>query len=144
MQKGKILAIDYGQKSIGLAVSDQDRMMAFGRGVLKNSDKEVVLAKLADLIVHENVNELIVGLPMGQSGEETSQTTVIRTFAAQLENHLKTKGINLPIGFLDESFSSFEANNRLAEIGVKSPDRKKTEDEMAAIILIHRFIDFRP
>lgn len=144
MPKGKVLAIDYGQKSIGLAVSDQDRMMAFGRGVIKNTDKQLVLGKIADLIVSEQAIEVIVGLPMGLNAEETPQTALIRLFAGELEEFLKSRKIPIPIGFLDESFSSYEANKRLEEIGIKSHDRKKTEDEMAAIILIHRFIDFRP
>jgi len=138
------LAIDYGQKSIGLAVSDQNRVMAFGRGKIVNKDKDKVLAALADLVVLEKIVEIIVGLPMGKSGEETPQTTIIRKFAGQLKSYLQERKMTVTIGFLDESFSSFEANKMLAELGVKSQDRKKTEDEMAAIILIHRYIDFRP
>lgn len=144
MKEGKLLAIDYGQKSIGLAVSDQARMMAFGRGTLNNVGKDKVLESIIDLIVKDEVVEVIVGLPLGVEGQETAQTAVIREFAGELQKILDARKMAVKIAFLDESFSSFEANKILAELGVKSPDRKKTEDEMAAIILIHRYIDFRP
>ena len=144
MDKGKVLAIDYGQKSIGLAVSDQQRTMAFGRGVLKNTDKNKVLAKISDLIEEEQIKEILIGLPQGPNGEETKQTALIRDFAANLKIYLEDQKLVILMSFMDESFSSFEANKILTELGVKSHDRKKTEDEMAAIVLIHRYIDFRP
>lgn len=144
MDKGKVLAIDYGQKSIGLAVSDQQRTMAFGRGVLKNIDKNKVLAKISDLIEQEQIKVILIGLPQGPNGEETKQTALIRDFATTLKIYLDTQKLAIIMNFMDESFSSFEANKILTEIGVKSHDRKKTEDEMAAIVLIHRYIDFRP
>jgi putative Holliday junction resolvase len=144
MKEGKVLAIDYGQKSIGLAVSDRARMMAFGHGTLKNTDKDKVLAAIADLINSEEIAVVIVGLPLGKEGEETVQTAVIRKFAGELKDFFEVRKMAVEMDFLDESFSSFEANKILAGLGVKSPDRKKTEDEMAAIVLVHRYIDFRP
>ena len=144
MMKGKVLAIDYGQKSIGLAVSDADRMMAFGRGVLRNVDRDGTLKSVLVMIDSEDISEVVIGLPLGKIGEETVQTKIIRDFADELSVQMRESKIEIPVTFLDESFSSFEANNILMKLGVKSEDRKKTEDEMAAIVLIHRFIDFRP
>ncbi len=144
MMKGKVLAIDYGQKSIGLAVSDADRMMAFGRGVLRNIDRDGTLKSVLLMIDSEDISEVVIGLPLGKNGEETVQTKIIRDFADELSVQMRESKIEIPVTFLDESFSSFEANNILMKLGVKSEDRKKTEDEMAAIVLIHRFIDFRP
>ncbi len=144
MMKGKVLAIDYGQKSIGLAVSDADRMMAFGRGVLRNVDRDGTLKSVLVMIDSEDISEVVIGLPLGKNGEETVQTKIIRDFADELSVQMRESKIEIPVTFLDESFSSFEANNILMKLGVKSEDRKKTEDEMAAIVLIHRFIDFRP
>ncbi len=144
MMKGKVLAIDYGQKSIGLAVSDADRMMAFGRGVLRNIDRDGTLKSVLLMIDSEDISEVVIGLPLGKNGEETVQTKIIRDFADELSVQMRESKIEIPVTFLDESFSSFEANIILMKLGVKSEDRKKTEDEMAAIVLIHRFIDFRP
>lgn len=148
MNKGRILAIDYGQKSIGLAVSDEGRQMAFGRGVLKNVSGEIglqqVLLKIVNMCRLEGITMILIGLPMGVNNQETVQTERIRLFAKELADSLVLAELNWPIEFIDESFSSFEANGILTKIGVKGKDKKKTEDEMAAIILIHRYIDFKP
>lgn len=144
MSKGKLLAIDYGAKKIGLAVSDSDQQMAFGRGILANNNLEQVMGALLELVKAEQIVKVIVGLPMGGDGEDTPQTLSIRAFAEQLRNFLDKDGLQIVIDFIDESFSSFEANQFLHQIGVAGRDRKKTEDELAAIFLIHRYIDFRP
>lgn len=144
MEKGKLLAIDYGAKSIGLAVSDRDRMMAFGRGKIVNKNLEQVLDELFRLLNDEEIVRILIGLPLGEDGEETPQTLRIRDFGERLSNFLKQKGLNILMEYVDESFSSFEANQILRDLGVKGLDRKKTEDELAAMILIHRYIDFRP
>jgi len=148
MDKGRILAIDYGQKSIGLAVSDTARLMAFGRGVLRNIPGEEaftqVLLKLVNLMKVEDISLVLIGLPLGPNQEETVQTAKIRLFSEKLRGFMKISELDIPIEFIDESFSSYEANKILSGIGVKSVDQKKTEDEMAAIVLIHRYIDFKP
>jgi putative pre-16S rRNA nuclease len=144
MTKGKILAIDYGGAAIGLAVSDIDRQMAFGRGVLRKMTLEQIFQKIMELVEDESIVLILIGLPLGKEGEETKQTEKIRAFAEKMSNFLTENGLNIDIDYIDESFSTFEAGNILKELGVKGRDRKTTEDEMAAIILVHRYIDFRP
>lgn len=142
-KKGKVLAIDYGASSIGLAITDSERMMAFGRGVLKNSGLEEVMQKIAALLDKENIAVIVLGLPFSKEGEETPQTVRIRGFGDKLGNYLHDQGFNVDIEYIDESFSTFEANLILKDIGVDPRERKMTEDEMAAIILAQRYIDFR-
>lgn len=144
MAKGKLLAIDYGARHIGLAVSDSDRQMAFGRGTLLNKNIQQVFEDLYRMASVEQVSLILLGLPMGADGSDTPQTLKIRAFAEDFGNYLKEKGLNIEIEFIDESFSSFEANQMLQGLGVAGRDRKKTEDELAAVVLIHRYIDFRP
>ena len=148
MEKGKILAIDYGQKSIGLAVSDVGRTMAFGRGVIRNIPGEVgrqqVLLKLINLCKEDEVNLILLGMPWGENQQKTVQTERIEGFAISLREALQNAELFVAVEYIDESFSSYEANKILAKIGVPGTERKKTEDEMAAIVLIHRFIDFKP
>jgi putative Holliday junction resolvase len=144
MAKGKILAIDYGGAKVGLAVSDADRQMAFGRGVLRNLSKEQLISQIFDMINKEAVVELLIGLPLGPDGEETEQTQKIRYFGSMIGKSAADRGVELVINYTDESFSTFEANQRLIQMGIKPADRKATEDEMSAIILLQRYIDFRP
>ncbi len=144
MGKGKILAIDYGGSSIGLAVSDADRMMAFGRGTIKGKSLPDILEEIYSLVIRDEIKLILVGLPMGKEGQETSQTIKIRKFADVLQEFLVQKNQSVELEYIDESFSTFEANKILDKIGVKGREKKLTEDEMSAIILVHRYIDFRP
>lgn len=142
MQKGRILAIDYGNSTVGIAVSDPDRLMAFGRGSHKGLSEVELLDKIKDLVVADNVVTVVLGLPLSSDGSDTRQTLRIRAFGSSLKEKLSE--LPVEIEFLDESFSTFEANQILQKIGVKSADRKQTEDEMAAIVLVHRYIDYKP
>jgi putative Holliday junction resolvase len=144
MQKGKILALDYGMASIGLAVSDEDRLMAFGRGVIREKQHEKILEKIYELVTAEKVSLILFGLPFGKDGGETPQTGKIRRFAESVRTFLQEQGQEVVMDFIDESFSTYEANKILQQLGVEPRNRKSTEDEMAAVILIHRYIDFRP
>lgn len=139
---GKILAIDYGSASIGLAVSDESRIMAFSRGVLRKLTKEEAISKVVVLVNDEHIKLVILGLPMSAEGGETSQTSKIREFGDKLAQELSK--LDVPLEYVDESFSSFEAQKMLENLNVKALDRKKTEDELAAVVLIRRYIDFRP
>lgn len=137
-KKGKILALDVGRSKIGLAISDVSHEFVFGRGILKISREKglnPVLGKIYDLIVHEGVIGLIVGLPLDSNGEETTQTAYIRSFVDKLR--LK---IALPVDFIDESFSSFEASNLLSKLSINSMQQRKLEDELAAVLILKRFL----
>src|SRR5690606_23661039 len=107
---GKILAIDYGLKKIGLAVSDSGRLMAFGRGILLNKNEEMVFSEIAQLVDRENVKLLLIGLPLAADGEQTKQSERIKDFAKNLQNELLKRGLKPDLDFVDEAFSSFEAN----------------------------------
>jgi putative holliday junction resolvase len=139
-KKGKILALDMGRSAVGMAISDEQREMVFGRGVIRNYKS---LANLFDELkafcVRENVEEVVVGLPVGRDGEDTAQTERIRSIGERLEVFLG----GIPVEFEDESFTTFEANEFLGGVaGVKVRNRKDTEDEIAAVIILKRYLDF--
>jgi len=138
------MAIDYGSAKIGLAVTDPDRLMAFGRGVLRGLAREKALEAIWKMIIEEKAVKVVIGLPMGENGEETPQCAKIRDFGALLAEKAAQECHSLDIDFIDESFSTFEAGRVLKEIGATAEQKKETEDEVAAIILLHRYIDFRP
>lgn len=133
MAQGKILAIDYGTTKIGLAVSDDARLLAFGRGVLDRSKGfPTVIHKLRELCEKEKVTEILFGLPLDDEGEEGPAATKIRNFAKKLGLYFPDK----PMSFIDESFSSFEAQNLLRVTGGHGHD-----DELAATIILQRYLD---
>ncbi len=136
-QPGKILAIDYGASTVGLAVSDHGQQMVFGRGVMDfKKGQEQLLVQIGQLCDAEKAVAVVVGLPLGEEGQETEQTKRIRTFAERLEPKLG----GVPVFFQDESFSSFEAGNFLADMNIKGSNRKQYEDELAAILILKRYL----
>jgi putative holliday junction resolvase len=138
--KGKILALDYGRSSVGMAVSDEDRQVVFGRGSIRNyGSLNNLFEKIRLFCETEKITEIVMGIPVDENGDETVQTEKIRAIAEKLEQYLR----NIPISFEDESFTTFEANEFLAEkVNVKGSVRKQTEDEIAATIILKRYLDF--
>lgn len=132
-QKGKILALDYGTTKIGLAVSDDSRLLAFGRGVLlRSSGLNKIFEQIKRLCEKENVAEFVFGLPLNDEGEEGESATKVRNFAKKLGLYFPDK----LLGFVDESFSSFEAKNLQRQTGSHGHD-----DELAATIILQRYLD---
>ena len=84
----KLLGIDYGEKRIGLAVSDDLGSFAHEHSVLIDLTNEGVLEYLRKLIISENIEKIVIGLPLNMSGEETYKAQDVREFAGMLENHL--------------------------------------------------------
>lgn len=135
-QKGKILAIDFGHHFVGLAVSDDARLMAFGRGVIKGyKSLRVLFDKLRDFCLSEKVVLIVMGLPFGSDGVETKKVVRLRSIGKKLEEFL-----GIPVDFVDESYSSFEAGQRLMEMGVKFHNVKEREDEVAAVLILERYL----
>ena len=133
------MAIDFGNRTVGLAVSDEDQSMVFGRGVIRDYKSLAGLfAKIKELCLKEKVIGVVMGLPAGKEGEETFQTERIRGIGEKLDEFL----VDIPVEFEDESFTSFEADEYLAEIRrVRGRDRKQMEDELAAVIILKRFLE---
>lgn len=141
VNKNKILAVDYGKRKIGLAVTDDSALMAFGRGFLLNLSQKTKVDKIVQLIQKENAGKLIVGLPLGQNGEETSQTKEVRTFVSQISDLLARQKLEIPVEFIDESFSTFEAQNMLKEQRMAGVTKQVNDDEMSAIVLLNRYLE---
>lgn len=135
--KGKILAIDLGQAHTGLALTDPEQVLVFGRGVLRGFKRlEEVFQAIQELCAKESVVEVVLGLPLDEEGNPTKQSERIERLGAKLETFLK----GIPVKYVDESFTSFEAGDFLASRGVKGSDRKSHEDEMAAVQILERYL----
>lgn len=137
--QGKILGIDYGLSSIGLAISDDSQQFVFGRDTLKvdkNKGQQEIFQKIADLCNTEPVQKIIIGLPLNGEGNETPQTIRIRKFAEKLQGFVG----EIPIAFEDESFSSFEADQILKEHKLKPAQKKELQHQFAAAIILKKFL----
>lgn len=131
----KYLALDYGLKRTGIAVSDDGGSMAFPRPALAMRGKDIFLAEVLALVERENAQALVVGLPIRGNGEESESTRRSRNIAALL-----ARRIPLPIYLMNEYLSSHEAETRLRESGAGGKKLKQKLDSAAAAAILESFL----
>jgi putative pre-16S rRNA nuclease len=131
----RVLAIDYGRKRIGLALSDAMGMTAQPLAVLARTNRRNDLRRLRELCRQHSVARIVVGHPIDMSGASGEMADEASRFAARLE-----KELGLPIELLDERLTSWEAENSLPE--AKSARRKGAAvDDLAAAILLREYLE---
>lgn len=132
----KYLGIDYGEKRIGVAITDDLGMMAHGYAVLKDMDSEHIVEYLRRVAKEENISLIVVGLPIGLSGEDTEKTQDARDFASMIENCL-----GIEIAFEDERFTTKIVDKMLKEMEISQKKARETKDIMAARIILQSYLD---
>ncbi len=133
---GRILAIDYGKKRVGVAVTDPLQIIANGLTTVSSND---ILKFVVDYVSKENVEKIVVGLPKTMRGEESESMKYITPFMASL----KKKIPNIPVEMFDERFTSVLAHRAIIEGGVKKMDRrnKALVDEVSATIILQSYME---
>ena len=131
----KYLAIDYGQKRTGLAVSDPEGRMAFPRVTLNMRGKDAFFADLFAVAEHEGIQAFVVGLPLRSNNEDSETTRQVRNMAARL-----TRRTSLPFYFMPETLSSHEAEERLREAGKSGKELREALDRAAAVAILESFL----
>jgi putative holliday junction resolvase len=133
---GRVLGLDVGLRRIGVAVSDSLGITAQGLDTFHRKNKKHDLAHFERVIKEYSVKEIVVGLPLRMSGEESSQSGKIRAFAQDLEKHF-----GLPVHFWDERLTSVEANRLLRETDLSIEKRGKAVDRMAAVLILQGWME---
>jgi putative pre-16S rRNA nuclease len=132
------MALDVGDKKIGLAISDEMLLTAQSRPTLRrtnlNSDVEF-LRKLAEM---NEVQEIVVGNPLHMDGRPSPQSQKIARFARKL--HEVT---HIPVTFWDERLTSFAAEQHLEEMGLNWRKRREHVDQVAAMLILQSYLDGR-
>tara|TARA_B100000674_G_scaffold45516_1_gene31508 strand:- start:722 stop:1132 length:411 start_codon:yes stop_codon:yes gene_type:complete len=132
---GRVLGVDYGSSRVGLALSDPQKIIASPLHTLINNGNDRLKKKLLELIKEKNVECIVIGLPIGLKGQETSQTKIVREFAEEM------RSLALPVYFQDERLSSLSAKKSLIEQNVKTGHNKSFIDSTAAAIFLQQFLD---
>ena len=132
----KYLAIDYGTKRVGVAVSDVDGHFAFPRCTLKRETKAAFWAEFLALLEKEQPQALVLGLPFHVDGAECMTTRQVRNFAESLKRRT-----DLPIYWINEALSSKSAEQRLYEQGLGYARVKEIVDQHAAAVILEAFLD---
>lgn len=130
----KILALDYGDKRIGVAASDPTGTIASTLATIENQGADRTISTLKDLCQTHSIAKIVIGVPYGLSGKETEQTTKTKNFIAKLKGALKITVVEV-----DERFSSALAEKQITSQGEKV--RHADIDAAAACILLQDYLD---
>lgn len=133
---GRILALDFGKRRIGLALSDELGITAQGIETLQRTRVREDIAYLAELAATRDVSLFLMGMPLHMSGHEGRQAAHAREFADRL-----VKSTGIPVHYWDERLTSVEANRVLRESGISIEKRAKAVDRLSAVILLESYLD---
>jgi putative Holliday junction resolvase len=134
----RILSLDLGSRTIGLAVTDELGVTAQGLPTYRRSNKRNDLDHLRRVIRQYGVRELLLGLPLRMSGIEGVQAEKVHAFAEELRRKFK-----LPVHLFDERLTSVEANRLLRETEMSIRRRAEVVDQLAAVLILQSFLQFR-
>ena len=134
----RILAIDYGMKRIGIAVTDEMQMIAFG---LTTIQSETAIAFLKDYFSKEKVERVIVGEPKQMDGTPSQSAEIINAFVAKFQNAFP----EMPVNRVDERFTSKMAFQTMIDSGLNKKQRqnKALVDEIAATIILQDYLRYK-
>ncbi len=132
----RILGVDFGTRRIGIAISDPGRTMAFPVEVYEPRGPMPDARYYRELVRENEIERIVVGLPLHTSGRESEIATRARKFGEWLA---ATTG--LPVFFFDERYSSVEAERALLGAGLTKKKRKARLDKLAAQIMLQGYLD---
>jgi len=132
----RIIAIDYGTKRVGLAVSDPLRIIASSLGAVHSSE---VIAFLKKYISTELVELFVVGLPLKLDGSNSESAVHVQKFVSLLRKNFP----EIPVERIDERFTSKIAKQTLLNMGVNKKQRQKKEntDQISAVLILQTFLE---
>ena len=135
----RVMALDVGDKTIGVAVSDALLLTAQSRPTIRRKDLMSDIETLRRLAMENEVHEIVVGQPFHMNGKESPQSQKVARFVDELH-----KVLDLPVTFWDERLTSFEAEQHLEQMGLNWRQRREQVDKIAAMIILQNYLDSRP
>ena len=133
----RVLGLDHGTARMGVALSDELRMIAQPLEFIPAEPRPAFLERLRAIIREKDVDLIVIGMPRNMNGTYGPAAEKVRAFVESVRPE-----IDVPIRFWDERLTSTQANRLLTEAGVKGKNRREKVDMMAAAILLQSFLDF--
>lgn len=132
----RIIALDYGKKRTGIAVTDPLQIIATG---LTTVNSQELFSFLQSYVQKESVETIVIGLPFNLDGSDTNSTAAVKHCIRRLKNSFP----EIPVVTVDESFSSKHAAKAMTEMGMKKKDRQKKGniDEVAATMMLQEYLE---
>ncbi|MCF0217870.1 MAG: Holliday junction resolvase RuvX [Malacoplasma sp.] len=135
--KQKWIAIDFGTKTIGIAITDYDLKFCLPYTQINNDPKKY--QKIWEIIKEENINKIILGYPKMQNNYVSQRHSLIVEFQKELNAFLNYK---VPIILFDEAYSSVNAIDSLRQYDIKTSKIRKNKDMLAATIILENYLQF--
>lgn len=141
MSEGRILGLDFGSKTVGVAVSDPLFLTAQGVEIIrreKESKLRTTFARIKELIEEYQVTEIVLGYPKNLNGTEGDRCEKTNAFKAALEEKF-----SLPVTLWDERLTTVSADKVMMESNIRREHRKDYVDEIAAMFILQGFLDYK-
>ncbi|MEZ4517817.1 MAG: Holliday junction resolvase RuvX [Chloroflexota bacterium] len=133
---GRAMGIDLGEKRIGIAVSDQTRLIASAHSVMKRKSRAEDFERFARFIAEQQITLIVMGLPITLAGHEGDRAAWVRDYTADLCNH-----IDVPVVYWDESLSTKQAEASLRAQGKRGRKIREHVDAVAAAVILQSYLD---
>lgn len=136
------LGLDVGDKTIGVAVSDELDITAQGITTIDRVGIRKDAGKVMDYVREYDCDTVVMGLPINLDGSDSVQTEKVREFRTMLENKMRSSGMaDVKVEWQDERFTTVIAERVLMEANMKRKSRKEVVDKQAAIIILQSYMD---
>ncbi|GAB4331869.1 MAG: Holliday junction resolvase RuvX [Calditrichia bacterium] len=132
----RYLALDYGEKRVGVAVSDPLGMMAHGKETIQVKSEKQLLMAIEALLQEYDIARIVLGLPLKLSGEESEKSQIVRQFGEKL-----LAAFGIPVDYLDERLTSVQVHGILHQMGKKPSRHKARVDQMSAQLILQTYLD---
>jgi putative Holliday junction resolvase len=135
----RVIGVDWGEKRIGIAISDPRAKIATPAGFLtRRAGKRPPIAKLIDRAKELDAAAFVLGLPLDGNGDDTPRATEVRAVAAEI-----TRRTGMAVDLVDERFTTAAARRAVRELGGKPEERPGDIDALAATVLLQHALDSR-
>lgn len=138
---GKVLGLDLGEKTLGIAVSDIMGIIANGVETFRFPDNEYDLAveRVKYFVSKDGIKEIALGLPLHMSGDESDHSRLCRHFKEMIEEAIP----GIKVVLIDERWTTKQANRVLIQADLSRAKRKKVIDKMAAVVILETYLQMR-
>ena len=137
----RIMGLDYGSKTVGVAISDELLLTAQGKEIIRRKEENKLrktLARIEELIVEYGVEKIILGLPVNMDTTPSVRSELCLEFKDKIERRT-----GIPVTMWDERLTTVEADEIMDELGIRGRDRKEYVDMIAAQIILQDYLNNR-
>ena len=137
----RIMGLDFGSRTVGVAISDSLLLTAQGVEIIRRKEENKLrqtLARIEELIVENEVDEIVLGLPKNMNDTEGVRVELTKEFKEKLEHRT-----GLPVYFWDERLTTVAADKAMMEAGIRRENRKDYVDMIAATLILQGYLDRR-